>query len=264
LKLVIALILFILSVPAFAQSNPSSGITVVGGVLIKVPAPEGFAEVTPADQRLMQFVERTVPPTNRLIAAFLPTDELDAFRRGSPPRGERYFMVETLRALESHQISDGEWAQMRVMTRTRLEDEISRFQPRVDEYLRQFSEASSAETGKSITLQIGEIVPLGLMEYSDLAVQFGMLMHGSFKVAEATGERTIVCIASVIRPQNKLLYLYAYAKFNSNADVDWAKAASKSWTDQFVESNHMTEIGRASPLRHTPRLRDLSVVDLGR
>ena len=100
---------------ARADDHPAK----VGEMALSVPTPQGFIESSAVSRELWNLGERMTPPTNRLLAYFLSDSDIESVRSGGGASMRRYFVVQTVRSMESQQTSIADFAQVKDELRRR-------------------------------------------------------------------------------------------------------------------------------------------------
>jgi hypothetical protein len=221
---------------ALAQPKPASVPTNVGGVELSLPLPAGYSTVPPSQPLLARLGENITPPSNRLLEFFISRDDIASLGLGTPIMA-RYFLVQTVRAVEGRVLSPEEFAQIRAVFRNQQAEVSKRLEPQKAELARGIGENVSRDLGARIDLKIGDVVPLGIYEDTERYFSLGLMSRVQAQMGTRTDAADIVCVTTVLHARGKALFLYAYSRFNGPADVEWAKQASRAWTSDFLKLN---------------------------
>ena len=199
--------------------------------------PRGFTLVDSSHADLQRMAEESTPPTNRLLAQFARRSDLRARSQGKPAPFNRYFLAQTLRKIEDRLLSAADFAQLRSATKKQQSEIAAKLEPRLAEVSRTVEKRRSDDTGTAVSLRIGDVVPLGIYQDSESFVSFGAMSRVRYQEGASTDDRTVVNVASILTVNGKLLFLYTYARFADPKDVEWARHASATWTNNVLAAN---------------------------
>jgi len=226
LRFLFAAFMFSLLLPLQLSANETVSI---GNQSLSIPLPAPFVRVDGLSKLVDQAMASMLPPSNRSLMMIATPADAARIKAGTPGDMPRFMSVQTLREAESQTISLREFK------------EIS------EELEKQFSAGGSGmQTAQSqinqqlknnnlgVDLKLGETRSLGIYEKSPQAFQFGLMMKAQIG---GGAPETIVASASVLNVKGKILYLYVYADFHSQADTDWSRTTLKAWTDSILAAN---------------------------
>jgi hypothetical protein len=175
-------------------------------------------------------MESTVPDTNRLLAAFLSSEDAASVRTGTPKGFERYALVENLRRAEFadvtadifKQITDGAAQQFGAVLDGSMKDP----QEEINHKLK-------AMRGVDATLTLDKPVQLGVLFSRPSACSFGMIQA----VSLAGNSVKMVVGVTILRVQNRLIYTFVYSAFKDDDSVQWVRKTSEQWADAILKAN---------------------------
>ena len=181
------------------------------------------------------MAEESTPPTNRLVAYFARRSDLRARAQGKAARFDRYFLVQTLRKIENQSFSAADFAQLRSATKKQQSELLGKLEPRLAEVARTLEKRRSDDTGTAVNLRLGDVVPLGIYQDFESSVSFGALLRT--REGASAEDRTVVNVTSIVTVKGKILFLYTYTGVTGPRDVEWAKVASATWTNDVLAMN---------------------------
>jgi hypothetical protein len=207
-----------------------------GRTPIAIPPPT--AEMTEIGYDNREFMEVAVPSQNRLIAAFVPTNDLAKLTSRSEDSAlSRYAVVQVQRQLEY------------------MDCEASDFKEVVDGMAEEFGSAMDATTAftdsciqeaeeefnrrmKSLeleeaTVNLGKPVSLGSFFSKQDAYGFGMVMPvsmGNVNVKMGMG-------GVLLRVRKRLLFVYLFSEYKDEDTVKWIRKTSEAWADAILKAN---------------------------
>ena len=183
------------------------------------------------------MAEEATPPTNRLLGQFARRSDLKARSQGKLASFNRYFLAQTLRKIEDRIFSAADFAQLRSATKKQQAEILGKLEPRLADVTRDLEKRRSADTGSAVSLKIGDVVPLGIYQDAESFVSFGAMSRIQYQGGGSADDRTVVNVASIMTVKGKILFLYTYARYTDSKDVEWARHASATWTNDVLAAN---------------------------
>ena len=235
LPLFVVLLLSLL--PCRGQDEPKSASREevdVGGRKIKLPAPVGFQRVDGLNAESDRMLESMLPASNRYLARF------EAPKINTAEQGHS-FNAQVLRNLETREIGDRTFGEMKQQTKAELDKVIENIRQEVAKISGKAEKAFQAATVADAALSVSDVAVLGYFDDSPKSLGFTMAMNVAAKADDKAIKEKIV-VASMIVPVNgRLIYLYANADLKSEADRQWAEKAVMTWRDAVVAANPRVE-----------------------
>lgn len=233
--LLLCLLQLIIIQPAVSAS---SVVEVVGGVPITVPAPPGFVDPSSVSKDLRSIGETMTPPTNRLLALFISEPDIKRIASGKSATLSRYFMAQTMRKIESTNVSVRDFVKLREMFKQQQRDLLERNKNKIQQNI----DSASKEIGRqfqdpTLTVKVGEILPLGVFHEGDSSIGMAALVKYSFVINGKTEERPMAMAMTFALVKGRIIFLYAYSSYRSNADAEWARSVSLQWVSSLASLN---------------------------
>jgi hypothetical protein len=199
-----------------------------GGTPIVIPTPTtDLVEVGDEGRGVMEVA---VPDSNRLIAAFLLTQDLPRLTKGSDnPVLTKYALVEVPRA--------GEYSDMEVSDFKEMTDSASQelgaamnssFSETEDEFNRRLKDLNV-----NATVSLGKPVQLGALFAKTDAFGFGLITQ----VTVGSTSTDMAMAAAIIRVKKRVLFAYLYAEYKNDDTVKFLRKASEDWADAILKAN---------------------------
>lgn len=220
-----------------APAAPTAPIKLeVGGITLLVPAPAGFERADGISPKWDTTVNSTVAASNRLLAFFMPTQDVAKLRAGSFPKLQRSLNIQILKSLETKHIDEKAFSQ----TRDEIRKGVDSAKAQVDAQLKQLAEKGNAtlqnQLGVDAALKFGNTAVLGYFDDSPDSLGFTMAMK--YQVQGAANEAPKSVVAAMVAPFNdRLFYLYANANYSGEADRQWAEKSVSAWRDAIRAAN---------------------------
>jgi hypothetical protein len=195
----------------------------VGGTPIAIPLPKGMSEVGKADDMVL-----VVPPNNRLIASFAPTNDLPNHTSGLI---RSYAMVQVTRVIENRQIGPSDFRQIIAATKKQL-GTVGDFD--MESIEEEFSRRLKSLDLNNATVNLNKPLQIGCFFSKQDAYGFGMLSAGSMGGADF---KTAVG-AGMVRVKNKLILAYLYEEYENEETVKALRNATEVWSDAILRANN--------------------------
>ena len=221
---------------AYAQADTLA--TPIERTLVQLPVPAGFADPSRELPQIRQLGERMTPASNRLLAIFMSQADINSALAGLQPAMARYFMAQTLRQTESSQISEAEFAQVKTLLRQQYQSLLAELGPKVQGELDRAAREIGRDAGlESLALKAGELK--GLEVFDERPASISLLAATKYRVqaGENVSEVPMAMGITTAVIKGKLVYFYAYSVYQSPADLDWVRSATRTWLPLAASSN---------------------------
>lgn len=211
----------------------------VGGRKIKLPAPVGFERVDGLNVEADRLVESMLPASNRYLARFDPP-KVNAADEG------RSFNAQVLREIESREIGDRTFGEMKQQTKAELDKAQETIRQEIAKISGKAEKALQDATVADAALSVSDVAVLGYFDDAPNSLGFTMAMNLAAKAGDNATKLKAVVASMVVPVNGRLIYLYANADLKSEADRKWAEQAVTKWRDAVVAANPRVEGPSAS------------------
>jgi hypothetical protein len=212
-----------------AKTEPAVPSYKAGGTAIAIPSPASeLAEVGEGNRKTMNVF---VPEVNRLLAAFLLTDDLKRLTGGSiKPPITKYALVEVPRRGENVDIAADKFKEMADRAKKEMEDVIESASEKAGEELSRRMKSLDQQVA---AITIGKRVKIGTFFSKEDAYGFGFVSPIS------SGGSTVKMGVAVVlvRVKNRLLFLYLYAEYKNQETAKWLQKTAEQWADATLKAN---------------------------
>ena len=200
-----------------------------GGIPILIPPPTTSMSEVGYDNR--EFMEVFVPSTNRLIAAFVQTEDLPSLTSKSIQlRLSRYAMVQVPRRGEYIECGASDFRELTEGAKKRFGDLMKRSMEEADD---EFNHRMKALDLDDATMSLGKPVQLGCLFSRRDAYSFGMVTPLSMG-----GLKTKMAMSVILmRVRERLLFAYLYAEYENEDTVLWLRDATEDWANSILRAN---------------------------
>ncbi|MHB1078444.1 MAG: hypothetical protein ACYC67_03520 [Prosthecobacter sp.] len=244
LKLILAAFLSFSLLSSHAQESAPSTTreeVVVGGRTIKLPAPVGYERIDGLNPEADRLIEEMLPASNRYLARFDPP-------KSDTPDNGRSFNVQVMRSLETREIGDRTFADIKQQTKAEIDKSEETIRKEIAKVSGKAEKAMKEATDTNAALSLSDVAMLGCFDESPSSLGFTMAMNVAAKAGNQTTKTKMVVVGMIVPVNGRLIYLYANTAFNSEADRTWAEQAVTAWRDLVVAANPRVEGPKAGGL----------------
>lgn len=195
---------------------------------IVIPPPTADLHELGSDYRVL--AEGFAPDTNRLIAAFLLAEDAANVHAGVSKPLSHYALVETLRRTEFANIDDKTFKEV---TESMAQQFGATLEASMKDQEQELNHKLKAMRGDVATITLDKPVQLGSFFCKLDACGFGTIMP----VSTAGSAVKMVTGSTLLRVQNRLLYVFVYAIFKDEDSVQWVRKTSELWADSILDAN---------------------------
>ena len=206
----------------------------VGGQKIKLPAPAGFERIDGLNPEADRLVESMLGASNRYLARF------DPLKTNTADTG-RSFNAQVLRSLESREIGDRTFAEMKQQTMAEIDKARETISQEIEKQLGNAQKKLQDASGTDAALSVSDVAVLGYFDDSPNSLGFTMAMNVAAKEGGNDAKLKAVVATMIVPTNGRLIYLYANADLKSEADRQWAEKAVMAWRNAVVAANPRVE-----------------------
>jgi hypothetical protein len=208
----------------------------VGGQVVQVPAPAGFVEASHL-ARVREMAEATTPQSNRLVAVFIGETDAELLRNGQGSSLGRYMFVQVARKSEMGTVSRAEFDEVKAVVKEQQADILQRARSTMGDLVDQVAESVSKQAEGPVDIDIGEPVPLGVIAEGDRFIAMGTLAKYQLAAAGRTIEYAVATGHNIVSTADKLLFVYVFALYRDQGDIQWMRDTSLAWSEQILAAN---------------------------
>jgi hypothetical protein len=202
----------------------------VGDTRLALPVPAGFVEPSIVAPGFRTMGEQMTARTNRLLALFVAEDDLRAATERRAPEMRRYFMVQTLRAAEGQRIGAADFAQAKTLLREQYQQMLTALRPTIQGQIDQASQRFGEHVGLDrFALKLGELRALEVFDEQTQSISLLAMSLLSVSAGGKTVEVPVAMGTTTLVVKDKLVYFFAYARYESDADLEWLRQATREW-----------------------------------
>lgn len=227
--------LIILTLLLLSSSLSWSNDISVGGVLLKIPSPEGFSAVTPQMAFLYEAQKHFVAPMNEEFVTFIPDDVVEMALNDDVPDLPRRFTVQTAKPLVGRTITSLDFATLKHTIKTQNHELLKQVEAQLPELVGKMNEGIKEQYDVDLALSVSQMVPMPVHEETDRTLSYSALVR--YDMVDENGEPApfvSVVTATLVHVKGKVLFLYSYAE---ESGLEWSRQASQQWANNVVSAN---------------------------
>jgi hypothetical protein len=235
MKKLIRCSLLVLLVGGFCNTQDTSARTAepqafnAGGTSIVIPAPT--KDMVELGDEKREVMEVFVPPNNRLLAEFVPANDLPRFAAsGGHPVMTRYGAVEVSRRGENTDMEASNFNTVVGKLKARMGDLLSSSTENFEE---DFHNRLKSQHFEDATVSLGQPIQLGCILSKQDAYGFAAIVPLSTngKTTNMGGTTTLV------RVKKRLVFIYLYSEYKNEETLKWLRETSVEWVDAILSAN---------------------------
>jgi hypothetical protein len=207
----------------------------VGGTLLEIPNPPGFAAITLQMTTLYRLQQRAASQGNQVLMCFIAESEIPKALKDEMPLMRRWFSIQADTELVGDQVSKSYFSWVKQVLKTHngeVRREIEREFPGLIENV---NKGITKEFGKELAASAAQIIPLPPHEETDRTLAISTFGKAAARVE--VGNQTYrvgVGTTTVVHVKGKVLFFYCYAE---EAALAWSRGISKQWVDSVLAAN---------------------------
>lgn len=229
MRIIVAL--FLLQAPIVSGASAIS----VGGTNLEIPAPVGYAVVTPEMKDLYEAQKLFVSPDNEEFITFIPEETVSAVLQGGVPELPRRFSVQTAKAIVGASASSSDFAKLKAVIKTQNDEIFAKVKQQVPDILNQVNAGISKNYDLDLALSVSQIIPLQIHEETDRSLAYSSVIKysandGSGNPVSFVGTNT----TTFVHINGKVIFLYSFA---DEKDLEWSRKMSSQWASAVLAAN---------------------------
>lgn len=222
-----------------ARAAPDTADVTIGDTTITLPVLDGFAPPSATPKPMWDMMTHSLPATNRLLAAMLPSD---ALRSPPPPDGDaaagRMLGVQTFPAVERSGVTTAQFDDLKKVMREQNKQLLANVKDQVKDASDRMSRDAAALNGDSSTrITSHDTASLGIFDEQPNSISLAAVQTVSVAMKRGSADVRQVMAVATLRLRGKALMVAIYSKYRSEADVAWVKGRITEWVRRVNELN---------------------------
>lgn len=226
-----------------ATATASDVVTVdVGGVAIRIPAPEGFYRIDGRNAEYDNVLQASLSRLDRRLAMFGSEVDLADLLSGRWPTregGNLAFDAQVSRAMERIAISRHEFQGLKREQKEQLGAQLA--SPEMQRIIREIESGSTNALSDSLDsnmqIAIGDLIPLGVFDETPESLLFAVLMTASVGGTDIDYQFVGVTAGATVHIRDRVIYLYSSSKYQGADDLGSVRDSLRKWRDDVVRAN---------------------------
>jgi hypothetical protein len=209
----------------------------LGDKVILIPDPEGFEEGTSQFPPFKARMEATEAQQNDMLLAHLSAGDCELLRQGRPATYNHYTKVSVLRAGRELAVSREMMKELVDNFRQNVGTFLDPNGPAMKDLERKVGQGLSQLDSNNTTIDFSKPQQLGEFDNRPDINSFLMLITVTASVNGAQRTVPVLATTSIVRVKERVLFVYAFMKYQANADMQTLKAFTSKWTNSIVAAN---------------------------
>lgn len=228
----IRIVFYVLLALACSNSTFAASLKItVGDKSLLVEAPVGYSDPSLLGHDTSALIKAQVPPGQRFLGLFYDDAEIKEIRSGVSAAPKRYFTVLTETRNESKDFSPEDPRIGNEAVKKAYFDLIARDSAKMKVLLGELA-ARTGRTAKgdpNVSMNIGDAVVGEIFNVAPNAIGVLVVSKPSRIIEGKTVVFPMVSVVTRVYLKRKLVYLNAYSRLETKADMEWVKSASQQW-----------------------------------
>jgi hypothetical protein len=231
-------LIFVISASAFAQT-PKADVAVfqLGDQATRIPAPEGFEEAASQFEVIKDRFTRTEAPENDMLAVHMPHADCERLRAGGLGPFNFYTKVSVRRAVRDEPYSAERFADLVATFRKSGAQMLDVNSPTMKSAIKRLDSSLSDLSKQETAVDLSQ--PINLGEFDTRPNVYSVMLVLNFKTKSGDREVSVPILGglSYVRVGQRMIYVYTYHKYGSEADVEVLRDFTRKWIGQILAAN---------------------------
>ena len=234
-----ALAILLLTISPVGAQAPKTNAAVfqLGNQPTRIPAPEGFEEAASQFEQIKNRFTLTEDPGNDMLAVHLPSADCERLRQGGFGPFDFYTKVSIRKAVRAQDYSAEDFANVVAAFRKTGSQILDVNGPTMKGIIEHLDKSLSELNKKETRLDFSQPVNLG--EFDTRPNVYSVMLVLTFKDKSDAGEVNVPLLTglSYVRVGQRVVYVYTYRKYRSEADVAVLRDFTRQWIGKILAAN---------------------------
>jgi len=232
-------ILFIASAATIAQTAKTEvAVFQLGDQATLIPAPEGFEEAASQFAAIKKLMTATESPSNDMLAVHLPHADCEKLRAGGIAPFNFYTKISVLRDGRDQDYSAARFAELIATFRKSGSQILDVNGPTMKGAAKQLNKGLTDLSKQETQVDLGQPINLGEFDTRPNVYSVMLIMNITIQTRDGKPEaRPLLGGVSFVRIKQRIIFVYTYRKYVSNADVEVLRDFTKQWIGQILAAN---------------------------
>lgn len=182
-------------------------------------------------------MEATEASQNDMLLAHLPVSDCELFRKGSNPTYNHYTKVSVLRAGREMTVSRAMMQQLVENLRKNFGSYLDPNGSAMKDLERKVGQGLSELDSKQTTVDFNKPQQLGEFDSRPDINSFLTLVTVTVNAEGTVQKVPVLATTSIVRLKERILFVYTFMKYRSNADINTLKGFATKWTTSILAAN---------------------------
>lgn len=227
-----------------ASTPPPTGEVVItapviplGARSVALPTPAGFVEATTSAPAIKSFFAKNEAPGLDLLEAHIPASVLDEIEQGSFSRLKFYTKVSIPTAARNVDFSSEDFAQMISTVEEQSNHVLDMNSPHMRATMRKLQDNISESTNGTAKIDISQAISLGRLRKTPNLFSHMLVLSLTEQIAGERKQVRMLCASSIVRLNNRLLFIHAYRTYETENDIVALRDFSETWLKEITAVN---------------------------
>jgi hypothetical protein len=208
-----------------------------GKITINIPAPDGFAEAAAEVEHVRRTFEMTESPNLDFLASHVPLADYARLKKGELIQLNFYTKVSTLKRYREVNVSAKEFSDIVNYLHANQPSLFDIDGPAMKSALKDTNKGLSELLETDAKLDLSQPVNLGVTQKTENSYGTLMMAKYKFQVGNEQKEMLIIFSANLVRVKQRMIYLYVYHRFDTEADIAATRNLTKQWMSKVLSAN---------------------------
>jgi hypothetical protein len=207
-----------------------------GDQTVIIPSPEGFEEAVSQFASVRDGMTRTEAAGNVLLAVHLPHADCEDLRAGKLPAFTFYTKISAPSELRETDYSAERFAQLITSSSEKEKSGFDLTSPGMRDVIGKVNSVLK-EGAPDTRLEVGKPVMLGEIDKRPNVYGVMILLPISVSAGDVSKKGFLIGGMTLLRVHQRLIYVYTYREYKSEADLTQLQDFTKNWLTQILAAN---------------------------
>jgi|GEM_PF-895964 len=260
MKIILTLLLLLNIQPAFAQPSTvlntqqtgtgsaaarpqepsgaaSSMVIQLGTKSVVIPSPEGFGEATSQLEAIKRFFAATEDPNLDPLAIHMPFETIVRLKQGEYFDLPFYTKVSIAKKNREIDYSVKDFSSLVSYMKAGGGRILDMDSPEMKAMMKDQNKSLSELLAQEVTIDLSQPVNLGVIEQTQNSYSVLILIKIKFQSGSAQKEKLMVSSATLMRLNQRLIFVYTYRHADTKEDTDILRNFTRKWVAQILKAN---------------------------
>lgn len=231
-------ILLVASASSLAQPRKTNvAVFQLGNQVTRIPAPAGFEEAASQFEKIKSHFTATEAPDNDMLAIYMSRADCNKLRAGGFGPFDFYTKVSIRRAVREEEYSAERFANLVTAFRQNGAQILDINGPALKDIVKRLDKSLTELNQQETEVELGQPVNLGEFDTRPNVYSVMLLMNVRTTAGDASANVPVLGGLSYVRIKERMVYVYTYRKYKTEADVQILRDFTRKWIGQILAAN---------------------------